>query len=211
MSDSEKGFSVVELLIGVVVGGLLVGTTYSVTNRMDTKGSTGSKVDSSASKPKFKTGMILYEKLNYSYPSSWTVKENNVKAELEGDPSPGTSTVILTAPTGLRVVMSVGGKSSGFAGQEQPAGKITILGHSYDLAYATAYGEKAQPNSPNVTALEISDMGQPFVSSKNVTNGSDAANMIFNVNLPSGKYGVDKLKSDKAYNEAVAILESLHY
>jgi cytoskeletal protein RodZ len=234
----QKGFSVIEALLILVVVGILGFTGWFVYHAQKTANkdlSSNNSTDPTYKKAQsalykdWKSASLKYEKISFKYPSTWQIS-NTSKNEVGtgGTATPGADTAVVTSPTGLQVTLQTGEagfNSSGLLVGLPTAKPINTLGGSYYLVYYTNKSQSTtEARGACVNKTSTSSENMPSVASKNIqvagmSDGSTGptANLICigypapDSTSPVPVKPISAFEQDTSYNDAKLIIESLTY
>jgi len=233
MIKNAKGFSLLPVLLGVVIVGIIGYAGWFVYQSQKTASNDYSSQPSIPSTPTFnpyaswKTTSLKYEKINLKYPSTWQISNTSKDEAGTGyTATPGADYVSLTSPTGLSVSIQTGQAGvdtndllTGLPG----ATPIHTLGGDYFLVYYTNKAQSTTDARGACLSKKETTSTIPIVASKNITmagfaDGSTppAANLICiyparGTSLASPVQSISAFEKDASYHDAKLILESLTY
>jgi len=197
-TNNNKGFTLVEVLMLIVVLVLIGGIGYLGYKQVNKKSKTSTSSTTAATTAKtaavdpyagWKTGTLKYEKLSYKYPSNWTLTDDSKPYSSSPDNpysclKPGWDLITLTSPYGSKVTM--GGPKLSCGGGGYAGGQISFAGHESikfagsDIFIVYPYDNDGTGNTTtSVTRAFLSEAAMPDsivgsiiggVTTKNITS-----------------------------------------
>ena len=134
-TNNNKGFTLVEVLLLIVVLILVGGLGYlgykqvNKKSMTSTSSTTASTTKTTAVDPYagWKTGTLKYEKLSFKYPSNWNLVDSSVTGS-QYQFQPGIDILKLISPTGSQINLDDAGGKSGTTAVVVDSTPITFLG-----------------------------------------------------------------------------------
>jgi len=204
MKTNQKGFSVVEVLVVIIIVGLLgtvgwlvydrqknktddTNTASQTTQQKTTTTQTTATVDPYAG---WKTTTLQYEKITYQYPSSWVVEDQT---------SQSFDDITLKSPAGATVSLQTG-VSSGSPKKTFGSISVNSLAQSNDLVFQTS--GQSGGTLPSEASFNV--------SAKNIPANPVKLGDVFTYSS-SQPETVEAMKQDADFKTALLIFESMKY
>jgi len=186
--NNNKGFTLVEVLLLIVVLILVGGLGYLGYKQVNKKSATSTSSTATTTKTTavdpyagWKTGTLKYEKLSFKYPSNWTLTDDSKPYSSSPEDlrclKPGWDLVTLTSPYGSKVTM--GGPKLSCGGGGGVSGQLSLSGHE-SIKFAGSDIFILYPG-PDVSEAILSDTATPTsydlfyrggVTTKNISNAN---------------------------------------
>ena len=219
-TNKNKGFTLVEVLLLIVVLILVGGLGYLGFKQVNKKSTTSISSTTAATTTKttavdpyagWKTGTLKYEKLSFKYPSNWNLVDSSVT---------GIDILKLISPTGSQIHLDAAGGGSGTTAVVVDSTPITFLG---GRDYLNARGDRANADGPNALVYDecigtTPTTALPDVKTKNITASvaaggaeiGDPARIMFCFS-PLSPNTSESIKASVDFATAKLIFESMKY
>ena len=227
-TNKNKGFTLVEVLLLIVVLILVGGLGYLGFKQVNKKSTTSSSSTTAATTTKttavdpyagWKTGTLKYEKLSFKYPSNWNLVDSSVTGS-QYQFQPGIDSLKLISPTGSQIYLDAAGGKSGTTAVVVDSTPITFLG---GRDYLNALGDRANADGPNALVSNecigtTPTTALPDIKTKNITASvaaggtgiGDPARIIFCFS-PLSPNTSESIKASVDFATAKLIFESTSY
>jgi type II secretory pathway pseudopilin PulG len=218
-TNKNKGFTLVEVLLLIVVLILVGGLGYLGFKQVNKKSKTSSSSTTATTAKTaavdpyagWKTGTLKYEKLSFKYPSNWNLVDSSVT---------GIDILKLISPTGSQIYLDAAFGSSGTTAVVVDSTPITFLG---GRDYLNALGDRANADGPNALVSNecigtTPTTALPDIKTKNITASAaaggtaigDPARIIFCFS-PLSPNTSESIKASVDFATAKLIFESMKY
>jgi hypothetical protein len=227
-TNNNKGFTLVEVLLLIVVLILVGGLGYLGYKQVNKKSKTSTSSTTAATTAKtaavdpyagWKTGTLKYEKLSFKYPSNWNLVDNSVTGSKYAV-QPGIDILKLISPTGSQIFLEDAGGKSGTTAVVVDSTPITFLG---GRDYLNALGGGANADGPNALVYDecigtTPTTALPDIKTKNITSSvaagayaiGDPARIDFCFS-PLSPNTSESIKASVDFATAKLIFESMKY
>jgi type II secretory pathway pseudopilin PulG len=225
MKTNQKGFSVVEILIIMVVVGLLGAVGWLVYDRQNNKADNKTTSEQKQETHKeettpdlyadWQTYNLKYEKLSFKYPKSYTVDDKS--SDANPDVTPGADWLKLTKDNGFVISIQTGLNGVGGSCETcklAQSKEVSFLGKT---AYLNFRDEGSGKIGQVIVAANNTDLFGGSIKGKNVKsrNGNTVLPMGISVHYENDGSLVEKplqtISNSDDIAEAIKILETASY
>ena len=224
-TNKNKGFTLVEVLLLIVVLILVGGLGYLGFKQVNKKSTTSSSSTTATTAKTaavdpyagWKTGTLKYEKITFKYPADWTLTDYPPSLQVDN-----ADTTLLASPSGNVITLRTGIIAGGSPMKTYASVPITFLGKPTQLKIqASSEGSLVTGTPDQPTGAAVSG---GFIPAKNITQ-------VCNVNqvCPTDDYfsysngpkdssnnqpvykSVSSMENNPDFSKAKLIFESMHY
>jgi len=225
-TNNNKGFTLVEVLLLIVVLILVGGLGYLGYKQVNKKSTTSSSSNTAATTTKttavdpyagWKTGTLKYEKISFKYPADWTLTEEHSSLQVDN-----ADTTLLTSPSGNVLTLRTGIIAGGSPMKTYASVPITFLGKPTQLQIQASSEELLVTGTPDQPTQAVVSGGS--ITAKNITQVCNVNQVCKTDNYFSYNNGpidssnnkpvyesVSSMEANPDFSKAKLIFESMHY